>query len=889
MNPNDVAITNCDLEPVHIPGRIQSFGSLIAFEIDSMRINYRSENIAAMFPHIQREILGTTLGDFAADSNFAHAIRGALGLPTLATTRERVGNFKIGESFTDVSISLQQRTAIVEFESAQSSHGTSYQTPVARLKSTLVGLQSHQSLDMLLQSATNSLRRMTGFDRVMTYQFLHDDSGEVVAEARSPGVEPYLGLRYPASDIPKQVRALMVRTPFRLIADVNDPHVGIVAADSQPSPPPLDLSMTHLRGVSPIHVEYLKNMGVASTMNLSIIVHGKLWGLFAFHHYHPNHINANERSLCELFGHFASLEIQQQIDTERLARDRRTESMLQRLRNSTTRSLDECVTDQADVLMQMMKAHGVCLINGQQITRCGDVPPNSEIDRLTKMTQDDVLALENIASARAASGDRVAQDDAQNDAVDFNDAGPPNDGDLINQRDPSSQPDSTHVAGAMMCRLNRESNSWIAFFRNTVQQEIRWAGMETKTVQHGPNGPRLMPRASFAEYCETVEDQSERWSRSDYKTAVAIASTLRSFDYSNADQLAAELRRTNDYQSILIAELNHRVRNIISLVRSIARQTSTHAQSLQQYVADFEKRLMALANAHNLIGDSGIQRANLRKIVSIELKAYRSATQQTINIDGPEIALAADVVPIMTLVIHELATNAVKHGALGESGVRLDISWTTESGGLRLVWAEKIDRVLQPPQQMNFGLSLIRQAVPSECDGEVTLDFQPDGLVVTCWLPASAVQAINSPDPDRVDPARSTLNADSDPNPLNDCRSLKALILEDKSILAMEMQSMLNVLGFTDILTFARTDTNLSNEQLKSVGIAILDVDVGRGGTSFEFAQHLQHLGVPIIFVSGFDETFEFPQSIKSVPRLAKPVSISGLKRAITQVTRVDL
>lgn len=876
MNPNDVAITNCDLEPVHIPGRIQSFGALIAFDINTMRITYRSENITVMFPHIQREILGTTIGDFASGSNLAHALRGAMGLPTLTTMRERIGSLKIGNRFADVSISIHQQTAVVEFEAASSSDSSSYQTPVARLKSTLVGLQSHQVLDTLLQSATNALRRMTGFDRVMTYRFLHDDSGEVVAEARSPGVEPYLGLRYPASDIPKQVRDLMVRVPFRLIGNVDDPHVDVVADDSQSPAPPLDLSLTHLRGVSPIHVQYLKNMGVASTMNLSIIVHGRLWGLFAFHHYHPNQIGPNERSLCELFGHFASLEIQQQIDTQRLTRDRRTESVLQSLRSSPTTSLADCVTDNANVLMETMNCHGVSLISDQQITSCGLVPDDAVIDRLTKLTQDDVLALDNLSKAQDRSGEKLGDTSATAAAA-------PN--------SPKSSADSppVEIAGAMICRLNRQPGSWIVFFRNSVHQEIRWAGKDTKTVHSGPDGPLLMPRSSFAEYCETVEDQCERWTRSDYKTGAAIGSTLRSLDYTNTDELAAELRRSNEHQSILIAELNHRVRNIITLVRSIARQTSTHSQSLQQFIGDFEKRLMALATAHNLIGSSGIQRASLRKIVNIELKAYRSATGESITIAGPEITLAADVVAIMTLVIHELATNAVKHGALSQSGVRLDISWANQSGGLRLVWAEKVKHPLEQPQKINFGLSLIQQAIPAEIDGEVKLDFQPDGLTVTCWLPATSYHLTASPDAFPLDQTDQTPALDPPPILPQGCRTLKALVLEDKSILAMEMQTMLNVLGFTQVLTFARTDTHLSDEQLQSIEIAILDVDLGRHGTSFEFAARLLKLAVPIIFISGFDDSFQFPQPLKSAPRLSKPVSIMDLKMAITQVTRVDL
>jgi two-component sensor histidine kinase len=338
----------------------------------------------------------------------------------------------------------------------------------------------------------------------------------------------------------------------------------------------------------------------------------------------------------------------------------------------------------------------------------------------------------------------------------------------------------------------------------------------------------------------------------------------------------------------LINELNHRVRNIITLVRSIARQTSTHIQSLPQYITNFEKRLMALATAHNLIGGSGMQWANLRHILNIELKAYRSAYTDAITIDGPNVALASDVVPIMTLVIHELATNAVKHGALSKHGKTLKVSWTLDSGGLRLVWEEKVDRITSPPQQINFGLTLIQQALPSECDGECQLDFQPDGMIAKFWLPQQSVQKLSDTQaqqshefPDEIQPAHQQADMPS-------LKPLRALILEDKSILAMEMQSMLELLGFTDILVLSKINPELHDQQFKMIEVAILDIDLGKGHNSFAFAEHLQRLGVPFIFVSGFDETFDYPEIFQTVPRLLKPVSVNDLKRTITQVTRTS-
>ncbi len=218
------------------------------------------------------KILGLDVKEVLTNRKLVHGMRGALSLPSIESQRERVGRFPIfedGEEEFDAALSIGGELGILELEPACGDLDQA-NSSMYLIRTMLTSLDSGQGVDSLLDSAVNALRKLTGFDRVMGYRFLPCGAGEVVAERHSPGVASYLGLRYPAYDIPSQVRKLMVRQPFRMIGDIDDPHSPIKSQHHTP----IDISMTFSRGVSPIYVEYLNNMGVKATMNISIIVRG---------------------------------------------------------------------------------------------------------------------------------------------------------------------------------------------------------------------------------------------------------------------------------------------------------------------------------------------------------------------------------------------------------------------------------------------------------------------------------------------------------------------------------------------------------------------------------------------------------------------------------------
>lgn len=294
-----VDLTSCDREPIHILGAVQPFGFLIAVSTD-WRVLFVSENAPLWLGRSVEEILGAQLAEFF-NAEARHLIRGRLQV-LLQDSVERIFGMTLQENGLafDVALHLSGQKIVIEVEPSVSENLNS-----ANLVRSMVGRLQQTTGDTFFRQAARQMRALTGFDRVMVYRFDHDGSGEVIAEALPSNLEPYLGLRYPASDIPQQARALYERSWLRIIADVDAEPAAIVPTLS-PEGEPLDLSLSVLRSVSSIHLEYLRNMGVAASFSVSILRGGKLWGLFACHHLEPRHISLERRTAAELFGQMFS-------------------------------------------------------------------------------------------------------------------------------------------------------------------------------------------------------------------------------------------------------------------------------------------------------------------------------------------------------------------------------------------------------------------------------------------------------------------------------------------------------------------------------------------------------------------------------------------------------
>jgi light-regulated signal transduction histidine kinase (bacteriophytochrome) len=391
------------------------------------------------------------------------------------------------------------------------------------------------------REGARQVRAFLGYDRVMVYKFADSGAGAVVAEACKTGIGSFLGLNYPASDIPRQARELYKRSLVRVIRDVEAQPIPIVPEIDR-SGKRLDLSLSILRSVSPIHIEYLKNMGVAASLSISIVVDDKLWGLFACHHYSPRSPTFERRSVCELFAEMFAMRLE--------SRERRQIAEYEeRARNISDQLLGAVASDETllqdpdwlgDILTSAIPADGVGVwINGNYAFS-GVTPPTEEFRRI-------VRALNGLAAGRVFTTDTI--------------------GSLVDGAGEYAE----QAAGLLAIPISRSPRDYVMLFRKELKQSVRWAGDPHKPIEYGPNGPRLTPRESFAEWMENVEGHAEPFTKSELRVAQTLRATLIEVVLRIADEAAAERRQSNARQEMLIAELNHRVRNILGVIRGLNR------------------------------------------------------------------------------------------------------------------------------------------------------------------------------------------------------------------------------------------------------------------------------------------------------------------------------
>ena len=302
-------LTTCDLEPITRLERIQSFGFLLAMSRHWV-VMRASANLELFLGVDPRAAIGMSL-DSIVEREVLHEIRNRLvGLFSIGGTERLYGvTLVVGLPPLDCAIHYAGGLCIFEGEPA----GLDNKSDAASLvRSTVVRLAKQTTLESFHRDAARQVRNMTGFSRVMVYRFAATGSGEVIAEEAPVGAEKFLGLHYPASDIPVQARALYLRNPFRIIADVKADTVPLLAADADVEPP-LDLSLAITRAVSTVHLEYLRNMGVAASLSISIIVDGALWGLIACHNDTPRLPTFVIRTAAELFGQMYSMTLEARL------------------------------------------------------------------------------------------------------------------------------------------------------------------------------------------------------------------------------------------------------------------------------------------------------------------------------------------------------------------------------------------------------------------------------------------------------------------------------------------------------------------------------------------------------------------------------------------------
>jgi light-regulated signal transduction histidine kinase (bacteriophytochrome)/CheY-like chemotaxis protein len=824
-----VDLTNCDREPIHVPGSVQPFGFLLAL-LSDFSICVASDNVGAFLGCSRDDILQRPISDiFSAKA--IDLIRTRVDYLAGPDAMERMFGVELqegGKPF-DVALHFSGACLIVEAEPSiiepDVNSGEMVRLMLNRVRKTT-------GLTELAQEAARQLKVLVGFDRVMVYRFHPDGSGEVIAEVAKTGLEPFLGLHYPASDIPRQARLLYLRNWLRIIADVSAAPSSLSATPAH-SGNLLDLSMSVLRSVSPIHIEYLKNMGVSASMSVSIIRDGKLWGLFACHHYSPRHISFERRSAAELFGQMYSWILESREREATVAYETRAHQIQERLIEvaAVHDHKSSAVADFLADYKKMIECDGIAIWSDNNITLSGDTPTEAEVK--------DLIAFINRTSpGRICASSEISQVYATGESF----------------RD--------RAAGFLAIPISRTPRDCLIFFRREILRSVNWAGNPNKSYSVGPLGARLTPRKSFELWQETVRGQSKPWTSADLNIAEGLRVTLLEVILQLADLAARERRSAQERQELMIAELNHRVRNILSLVRGLVAQSRDSAVSVEEFSSVLGGRIQALARAHDQITNLNWAPAAFKALVESEAGAYLGSRAGRIRMDGPDVALDPKAFATLALVVHEMMTNSAKYGALADSTGQVEVAWEIDDGGGLLInWKESGGPPVQPPSRRGFGTTIIERSIPFDLKGDAELKFDLLGVQARFIIPANYVQMMTN---------RPAGQLQAELGEQKSRLSGTALIVEDNLIIAMSAEVILLELGARHVETAASVTDAMKAIERSRPSFALLDLNLG-AENSIPVGRRLLEMKVPFVFATGYGERAPIPAELESVNVIQKP------------------
>nr|WP_221377500.1 ATP-binding protein [Actinoplanes polyasparticus] len=684
-------LTACVREPIHRLGGVQSYGALLAVEND--RVTVLSENAAA--------VLG--VGDLAGmpiDQLIGPQQRDLLwSLADTDAGQTAMMPLELGPRRFDVTVHRSGARVVLEFEPGPDTpeFGNLY----APVRQALARLQRAGTVVEACRAAVREIRELTGYDRVVAYRFEDADGpGEVIAEEVAADWEPWLGLWFPATDIPPQARRLYERNWIRVIADVDD-----ATARLRPDGEALDLSLSVLRTVSPFHLEYLRNIGVASSMSVSLLDDGRLWGLIACHGREPRVLSPQTRAACEFFGVALSLHL------------------------AALRERDESAARESSrtVIARLLERYSL------------DVPVRWSLDPagLEQVVDCDAVLVRTdgiVVSSADDTSDVAAQLTV-----------PPAGEVWHTDRLPGPYP------GALVLPFGADGDC-IVWLRRERSVPRRWAADPRTPVMLGPHGERLTPRGSTAVYLASVRGRGMPWSTTDLAMAVELGRAVTGVAVVHARQLAELNVDLDAFAHAAAHDLKEPLRGIANTSTFIAEDaagrlddvTLRRLESIQRLATRMDSLLNALLSYARL-GRTALNVSSVR---------VPDAVERALDVAGPRLAEAAVTVTprpdvldadplLLDQVLVNLLVNAAKYarpeGGHVEVGVADGALYVRDSGiGMPAHLREQafqLFRRLHPEAARDgsgAGLAIVRR-IAERHGGHAWADDSPGGGT-TIWV-----------------------------------------------------------------------------------------------------------------------------------------------------------
>jgi two-component system, chemotaxis family, sensor kinase Cph1 len=646
MNENQVALdlTNCDREPIHIPGAIQPHGVLLALVEPELSVLQVSANLSAK--------LGLPI-----EATLRSPLEAVFGRDRAGEVRKALDEARAGESSRlclvlggtrfDGLVHRHQGLALLELEPTDP--GTAPQWPHQPLHRAIVRLQSAAKLQELCDAVVSEVRKLTGFDRVMVYQFDEDGHGVVRAELKEDELEPYLGLHYPASDIPRQARELYLKNWIRIIPEARYTRCELVPSHRPDTGAPLDLSFCILRSVSPIHLEYLANMGVRASMSVSIVVRERLWGLVScINHRAPRAVPASLRADCEVLARLTSLQISALEDREialrRTARKRGMQALAESM-GAGDEVLGALLTSPVE-LLGLVEGAGASVVHAGEVSSCGNTPSAEAVraigDFIDRLQGDTVFSTQSLALElpEAARWKDVA-------------------------------------SGVLSFGLPGQPPRRLLWFKPEILQTVSWGGDPRKPVDE-QTPAKLHPRRSFASWREEVRLRSVAWTPGNLEAAEDLRRRAIEIDLEKQVRRAHSAVQARDD---LVAVVSHDLKNPLNVVqlqatllRTWAKEdTGERAQRLRAVVDRLQRSIDRMdALIHDLLDLAKIEAG--RFVLRRTVEPVTDVVEETLVILGPladakRIQLKVEQAPDLTIeldrerifqVLSNLVGNAIK-------------------------------------------------------------------------------------------------------------------------------------------------------------------------------------------------------------------------------------